>query len=111
MPEANSTPPPFNLFRNFRRVWHLMLPSEHRRAGLLFVGTIINSFVEILGLAAVIPVIGLVIDPDLIRSNEYLAKAFYLTRSIGIETEQEFLMLAAVGLILAFLFKAIFTLD
>ena len=111
MPEANSTPPPFNLFRNFRRVWHLMLPSEHRRAGLLFVGTIINSFVEILGLAAVIPVIGLVIDPDLIRSNEHLAKAFYLTKSIGIETEREFLMMAAVGLILAFLFKAIFNLG
>lgn len=87
-----------------------MLPKERRRAGLLFVGTIINSFVEILGLAAVIPVIGLVIDPDLIRSNEYLAKAFQFTQSIGIETDNGFLILAAVGLILAFLFKAIFNL-
>ena len=111
MAEANSTAPPFNLFRNFRRVWHLMLPKERRRAGLLFVGTIINSFVEILGLAAIIPIIGLVIQPELIHSNSYLHQAFIFTQAIGIETEGEFLILAAIGLIFAFLFKAILNLG
>ena len=111
MAEANSTAPPFNLFRNFRRVWHLMLPKERRRVGLLFVGTIINSFVEILGLAAIIPIIGLVIQPELIHSNSYLHQAFTFTQAIGIETEGEFLILAAIGLIFAFLFKAILNLG
>ena len=111
MAEANSTAPPFNLFRNFRRVWYLMLPKERRRAGLLFVGTIINSFVEILGLAAIIPIIGLVIQPELIHSNSYLHQAFIFTQAIGIETEGEFLILAAIGLIFAFLFKAILNLG
>jgi len=88
-----------------------MLPKERRRAGLLFVGTIINSFVEILGLAAIIPIIGLVIQPELIHSNSYLHQAFIFTQAIGIETEGEFLILAAIGLIFAFLFKAILNLG
>ena len=110
MSDPKTSTQTFNIFRNFRRIWRLMVPSEHRRLGLLFVGTIINSFLEILGLAAVIPVIGLVIEPGLIHSNTYLAEAFQFTHKFGIVTEQGFLMLAACGLIIAFLFKAIFNL-
>ncbi len=78
---------------------------------LVFVGIFINSFLEILGLAAVVPVIGLVIQPALIRENEYLSAAFTFTSTYGIDTEREFLMFASVGLVVAFLFKAIFNLG
>jgi ABC-type multidrug transport system fused ATPase/permease subunit len=88
-----------------------MLPLEHQRAGTLFVGTIVNSFLEILGLAAVIPVISLVIEPTLIHSNKHLAKAFEFTEAIGVVTEKGFLILAAIGLIVAFLVKALFNLG
>ena len=116
--EGNSTPPkpqpvkkvaapPFHLLGILRRVWSLLTKTEKNRAGLLFIGIIINSFVELIGLAAVIPVIGLVIDPSLIRENAYLARAFELTTHIGIYTERHFLMLASIGLVGAFLFKAL----
>ena len=49
-----------------KRVWAMLTQKERRRAGLLFIGIIINSFVDIIGLAAVVPVIGLVINPELI---------------------------------------------
>ena len=109
-PDAAS-PPPFNILGIFRRVWKLMTPHEHRRAGLVFVGVFINSFVEILGLAAVIPVIGLVIQPDLIHDNTYLTRAFEWTSQVGIDTERKFLMFASIALVAAFLFKAIFNLG
>jgi ABC-type multidrug transport system fused ATPase/permease subunit len=88
-----------------------MTPQEHRRSMLVFVGIFVNSFLEILGLAAVVPVIGLVIQPALIRENEYLSAAFAFTSRLGIDTEREFLMFASVGLVVAFLFKAIFNLG
>ena len=80
-------------------------------SGLLFIGIIINSFVDILGLAAVVPVIGLVINPELIHENEYLARAFEWTSQVGIDTERRFLMFASIALIAAFLFKALVNLG
>lgn len=88
-----------------------MTKREKQKSGILFIGTIVNSFVEILGLAAVVPVIGLVIEPELIRTNEYLATAFEWTSAVGIDTERKFLMLTSVLLVAAFLFKALFNLG
>lgn len=103
--------PPFHLLGILRRVWGLLTQTEKNRAGFLFIGIIINSFVDLIGLAAVIPVIGLVIDPSLIQDNTYLARAFELTAQIGIDTERRFLMFASIGLIAAFLFKALVNLG
>ena len=111
MNDPQPTPPPFNIIGIFRRVWRLMTPQEHRLAGLVFIGIFVNSFVEILGLAAVVPVIGLVIQPELIHDNAYLARAFEWTNAIGIDTERKFLMFASIALVAAFLFKAIFNLG
>ena len=111
MAEAQTTPPPFKILSVFPRVWKLMTKQERQKSGILFLGTIVNSFVEILGLAAVVPVIGLVIEPELIRTNPYLAQAFEWSSIIGIDTERRFLMLTSVLLVAAFLFKAIFNLG
>ena len=111
MNDPQPTPPPFKILGIFQRVWRLMTPQEHRRAGLVFIGIFVNSFVEILGLAAVVPVIGLVIQPELIQDNAYLARAFEWTSAIGIDTERKFLMFASIALVAAFLFKAIFNLG
>ena len=86
-------------------------PKGTSPSGLLFIGIIINSFVDILGLAAVVPVIGLVINPELIHENAYLARAFEWTSQVGIDTERRFLMFASIALIAAFLFKALVNLG
>lgn len=88
-----------------------MTQRERRKSGILFIGTVVNSFLEILGLAAVLPVIGLVIDPVLIQRNEHLAMAFAWSKHIGIETEQDFLVLITGLLVFAFLFKAMVNLG
>ena len=66
---------------------------------------------DIIGLAAVVPVIGLVINPELIHENEYLARAFQWTSQVGIDTERKFLMFTSIALIAAFLFKALVNLG
>jgi ATP-binding cassette, subfamily B, bacterial PglK len=111
MKAKQTSPPKFSIPGILKRVWLLMTPQEHRRAGFIFIGIFINSFVDILGLAAVVPVIGLVIEPGLIHSNDYLARAFEMTSSIGIDTERKFLMFASIGLVAAFLFKALVNLG
>ena len=110
--KAKQTPPPkFNIPSICKRVWLIMTLQEKRRAGFVFIGIFINSFAEIVGLAAVVPVIGLVIDPGLIQENDYLARAFEITSSIGIDTERKFLMFASIGLVAAFFSKALLNLG
>lgn len=105
-----SSPPPFRVGHILRRVWRLLTSEERGKASILFLGIFVNSFVDILGLAAVVPVIGLVIQPGLIQSNPYLAYTFEASQSVGIASERGFLMLLSVALVGAFLFKALFNL-
>ncbi len=90
------------------RVFALLSNEERKKSGLLLAGIVVNSFVDLLGLAVVIPVIGLVVNPAVISSNALLADAFALSHSIGIETEQGFLILLCATMSGAFLFKALF---
>ena len=68
----------------------------------------INSFVEILGLAVVVPVIGLVVQPETIQKNPTLKYAFDLVAPLGINTPSRFLIGLCGLMIAAFLFKALF---
>ncbi len=68
----------------------------------------VNSIVEILGLAVVVPVIGLVVQPETIQTNPTLKSAFDLAAPLGINTPSSFLIALCGLMIGAFLFKALF---
>jgi ABC-type bacteriocin/lantibiotic exporter with double-glycine peptidase domain len=90
------------------RVFALLLKEERKKSGLLLAGIVVNSFVDLLGLAVVIPVIGLVVNPSVISTNAFLADAFALSHHIGIYSEKGFLILLCAIMAGAFLFKALF---
>ena len=68
----------------------------------------VNSIVEILGLAVVVPVIGLVVQPETIQTNPTLKSAFDVVAPLGINTPSRFLIALCGLMIGAFLFKAVF---
>ncbi|MEC8113662.1 MAG: hypothetical protein VX101_03095, partial [Bacteroidota bacterium] len=67
-----------------------------------------NSIVEILGLAAVVPVIGLVVQPETIQTNPTLRSVYDAVVPLGINTPSRFLIALCWLMIGAFLFKALF---
>ena len=97
-----------SLLAILKRVFGLLSASERNRSGLLLFSIIANSIVEILGLAVIVPVIGLVIQPEAIETNTQLRKAYSWTHSFGIDSAKEFLILLCAGMISAFLIKALF---
>lgn len=52
--------------------------SELRKVYLLFVGIVIMGFLEVIGVAAVIPFIAVVISPELVFENIYLLQTYNL---------------------------------
>lgn len=103
---ATDNPEQDGLLRVISRVFHL-LTSKERQTSLLMLGTVVlNSVVEILGLAAVVPVIGLAIQPEAIHRYELLKSFYGWTLRMGLETESEFLILLSILLVVVFGFKA-----
>ncbi len=98
---------PSSILSILRRVYRLLNPAERKKSLLLLVSIFLNSIVEILGLAVIVPVIGLVVQPETITSNPWLNRAFTAVTPLGINTPSRFLIALCVLMILAFLFKAL----
>ena len=94
-----------------RRIIRLLTPEEWRKGILIFSGVLVNSVIEILGLASVVPVVGLAIDPDAIKEEKILRTAFRELQSIGDFSQKDFLGILCVLMVLAFMFKALFGLG
>ena len=103
---ATENPEQDGLLRVISRVFQL-LTSKERQTSLLMLGTVVlNSVVEVLGLAAVVPVIGLAIQPEAIHRYERLDSFYGWTLQMGVETESDFLILLSILLVVVFAFKA-----
>ena len=95
-------------WRILLRVYALLNAVERRRARALLVAVLVNSIVDLLGLAVVIPVIGLVVEPELLATNETLGRIYELAAAYGWGSERRFIALLCVALVSAFLFKTLF---
>lgn len=100
---------PDSIFSILRRTFRLLNKKERRTSLFLLFGIFANSLVEILGLAVVVPIIGLVIQPESIHTNSTLNAAFQSASTLGIDTTASFLIVLCVLMIGAFLFKAVFS--
>ena len=95
------------LWRIFQRVYALLIPQE-RKTAVLMLGTVaVNSVVEVLGLAAVVPVIGLAVEPELIHRYDFLGQVYEASAVFGVDSEKDFLLLLSVGLVVVFGIKAL----
>ena len=96
------------VFAILKRVYALLNAGERRFAFGLLGLVLVNSLVDLLGLAAVIPVIGLVVEPELLASNPLIAGLFDFAYRLGVASEKQFLAVLCALLVAAFLFKTVF---
>ena len=94
-----------------QRVYLLLNESERRKVTLVILGIVINSFIDILGLSAVLPLIGIIIEPELIQTNVFLAKIYEAVKPLGVDHETKFLIFLSFLTLGAFVVKAIFGLT
>ena len=59
------------------------------------------SFVDMIGVASILPFITILTNPNLISTNTFLKFFYEISNSIGIDTQQDFLIL--LGAIIFFL--------
>ena len=68
------------------------------------------AFIEMLGLASILPFIGMLSNPDILNTNKYLVEIFNYMKNFGIDSENEFIFFLGIVvfilLIISLIFKA-----
>ena len=84
------------LIQNFKKLSFLLSYKERFRAMLLLVMTLIMSFIEMLGVASILPFIAVLTNPEVTETNIILSTVYQNLKYFGIETKQQFLFLLGI---------------
>jgi ATP-binding cassette, subfamily B, bacterial PglK len=80
-----------------KKLFHLLTPLERRDAIVLMGMILVMAFLDMLGVASILPFIAVLANPELVETNVVLNTAFTNSRHIGIHTREQFLF--ALGLL------------
>jgi ABC-type multidrug transport system fused ATPase/permease subunit len=96
-----------------RKLVAFLSPAERRRAGGLMGMILVMAFLDMLGVASVLPFMAVLANPALVQTPGLLSTAFTASRYIGIHTTEQFLFalgaLVFVLLVTSLAFKALTT--
>jgi ATP-binding cassette, subfamily B, bacterial PglK len=90
------------VFTTYRRIIRLLTPSERRQGAVLVVLSVAGSLVDVLGLAALVPVMLAATDPDFVRKSATMTSLYQWGE---FDTMGGFLVALSVGALVVFIFK------
>jgi ATP-binding cassette, subfamily B, bacterial PglK len=94
-----------------KKLFELLTLPERKRAGLLMGMILVMAFLDMLGVASILPFMTVLTNPSLVETNAILNTAFQASSLFGVHTTQQFLfamgILVFVLLITSLAFKAL----
>ena len=79
-----------------KKLLALLTPLERKRAGGLMIMILVMAFLDMLGVASILPFMAVMANPDLVQTNALLYAAFTTSGHMGIHTTEQFLFAIAV---------------
>ena len=99
--------------QTLKKILALLTPPERKRTGVLMGMILVMAFLDMLGVASILPFMAVLANPALVQTNAVLSTAFTTSRHIGIHTTEQFLfalgVLVFVLLVTSLAFKALTT--
>ena len=92
----------------FKKLLYFLTPLEKKRASLLLIMIIIMAFIDMLGVASILPFMAVLTNPSLIETNSFLSSMFQAASAIGIKTTQEFIFLLGILVFIFLIFSLSF---
>lgn len=96
---------------NFKKLLFLLTSHERKNAALLLIMIIIMAFLDMIGVASILPFMAVLTNPSLIETNIILNTIFQVSNIFGIENNKQFLyalgILVFILLITSLSFKAL----
>ena len=99
--------------KTLKKLLYFLTPREQKSAVLLLFLIISMAFIDMIGVASILPFMVVITDPNIIETNRILKYLFQISGSIGVETNNEFIFflgsLLFLFLILSLSFKGVTT--
>jgi ABC-type multidrug transport system fused ATPase/permease subunit len=96
-----------------QKLLDLLSPSERKRAGVLMGMILVMAFLDMLGVASILPFIAVLANPSLVETNPMLSWGYKFSVNLGVNSAEQFLfllgLLVFVVLVFSLAFKALTT--
>lgn len=89
----------------YKKINYIFSKSQKRKLVILFVAILIGTFLELLGVTAILPFMNIIMSQDSIESMKYWGDLY---RFLGMESPNQFIMLFAIALIIIYIVKNIY---
>lgn len=93
-PTQNPKGPYDAMLTPFAKLYDLLEPSQRRGMWLVFALTVAMATLDTIGIASVMPFISVLSNPEMIKTNPYLAHAYHY---LGFTSEREYLLFLGLG--------------
>ncbi len=99
--------------KTLRKFLFLLSSHEIKRAGLLFIMILTMAILDMIGVASILPFMAVLVNPDIIETNEILNKIYFFSNVFGVDNKKEFLFALGIFVFLTLVatltFKSITT--
>tara|TARA_A100001015_G_scaffold319434_1_gene442292 strand:+ start:15520 stop:17346 length:1827 start_codon:yes stop_codon:yes gene_type:complete len=99
--------------KNIKKIFFLLQPNEKKKLFILLIFNIILAFLDMIGVASIMPFMAVLSDPGIIETNSLIKNLYLALGTYGVETAQHFLIILGITvfmlLILSLSFKALTT--
>ena len=96
-----------------KKILYFLRPKDRKHAVSLFIMITIMAFLDMIGVASIVPFVAVLTNPDLIETNIILSTMFEKMNIFGIDTNRQFLFVLGffvlILLIISLFFKALTT--
>jgi len=79
-----------------KKILLILSPAERKRAGLVLVMILIMAFLDMLGVASIMPFMAVLANPEVIETNAILHAAYNASYVFGVSTPQQFIFMLGI---------------
>ena len=94
--------------KTLKKLAYILTPDDQKKAIILLAMILVMAFLDMLGVASIMPFIGVLSNPQIIETNYLLNKLFKTSSVIGIETEQQFIFFLGITVFVLIVFSLTF---
>lgn len=96
-----------NIFEILKKIINILTFDEKKQALYLFFLVLVTSIFDVLGIASILPFIGIMLNPEIINTNEFLNFLYNKSILIGIENKMDFLFVAGFVVLTLFIISVV----
>ena len=93
---------------NIKKILLLLSKKEKKKFSLLIFFIFIMAFLEMIGVASILPFIAVLANPSLIESNLILNQLFQISNSYGVENQKQFIFILGILVFILLIFSQSF---